>query len=103
MIRNPMSLATTYHHGDDAFICPAFVGLATIVVLLPVPGYIAKQVQRVQKTRLTKSDARVQSITEGKQTPNRFVIHNSSRSDSYECHQNGQAIRLGKENERKGC
>lgn len=45
----------------------AFVGLATIVVLLPVPGYIAKQVQQVQKTRLTKSDARVQSITEGKQ------------------------------------
>ncbi|TFK70801.1 hypothetical protein BDN72DRAFT_887852 [Pluteus cervinus] len=42
----------------------AFVGLATIVVLLPIPGYIAKQVQRVQRTRLKKSDARVQSITE---------------------------------------
>lgn len=32
----------------------AYVGLASTVALLPVPGYIAKLVQDVQRTRMKK-------------------------------------------------
>ncbi|KIJ38971.1 hypothetical protein M422DRAFT_258389 [Sphaerobolus stellatus SS14] len=40
----------------------AFVGLGTIVVLFPIPGYIAKKIQSVQKNKMKKSDARVQNV-----------------------------------------
>ena len=65
----------------------AFVGLATMIVLFPVPGYIAKKVRDVQVQRMKmvlsqlmflmflflltdilfkfKTDARVQDVTEG--------------------------------------
>ena len=62
----------------------AFVGLATMVILFPVPGYIAKKVRDVQVQRMKmvlsclmflffltdilfkfKMDARVQDVTEG--------------------------------------
>ncbi|KAF8157929.1 multidrug resistance-associated ABC transporter [Crassisporium funariophilum] len=42
----------------------AFVGLGTIVCLFPVPGFIARKVQEVQRTRMKKTDARVQDVTE---------------------------------------
>ncbi|KAF9458727.1 P-loop containing nucleoside triphosphate hydrolase protein [Collybia nuda] len=42
----------------------AFVGLASILLLSPLPGYVAKRVQDVQFIRLKKTDARVQSVTE---------------------------------------
>ena len=66
-------------------VASAFVGLVTMVVLFPVPGYIVKKVQNVQVQRMKmvlsllassvsilpnillefKTDARVQDITEG--------------------------------------
>ena len=63
----------------------AFVGIATMLILFPVPGYIGKMVQDVQVQRMKrvlvassvsvprptnihlkfKTDARVQDVTEG--------------------------------------
>ncbi|KAF9481121.1 multidrug resistance-associated ABC transporter [Pholiota conissans] len=42
----------------------AFVGLASMVVLFPIPGYIAKLMQDVQRKRMKMTDARVQDVTE---------------------------------------
>ena len=42
----------------------AFVGLATLLMLTPLPGYLTKLVQDVQKSLLKTTDARVQTVTE---------------------------------------
>ncbi|KAF8883972.1 hypothetical protein BD779DRAFT_1787388 [Infundibulicybe gibba] len=42
----------------------AFVGLGVILLLFPVPGYVAKRIASVQSARLKKTDARVQTVTE---------------------------------------
>ncbi|KDR83043.1 hypothetical protein GALMADRAFT_866150 [Galerina marginata CBS 339.88] len=42
----------------------AFVGLANMIILSPIPGYIAKLVQDVQRVRMKKTDARIQDVTE---------------------------------------
>ncbi|KAJ7700269.1 hypothetical protein B0H16DRAFT_1642910 [Mycena metata] len=41
-----------------------FVGVASIILLTPVPGYLAKLVQSVQKERMKRTDSRVQSVSE---------------------------------------
>ncbi|KAJ6589838.1 P-loop containing nucleoside triphosphate hydrolase protein [Mycena vulgaris] len=42
----------------------AFVGMGVMVALFPVPGYVAKLEQTVQKATLKKTDARVQTVSE---------------------------------------
>ncbi|KAF7978858.1 hypothetical protein HWV62_44329 [Athelia sp. TMB] len=42
----------------------AFVGLAIMVLLFPLPGAVASMIQTVQVTRMQKTDARVQNVTE---------------------------------------
>ncbi|KAF9021407.1 P-loop containing nucleoside triphosphate hydrolase protein [Hymenopellis radicata] len=42
----------------------SFVGLGVIVVMAPLPGYLAKVMQGVQVETLKKTDARVQAVTE---------------------------------------
>jgi ABC-type multidrug transport system fused ATPase/permease subunit len=42
----------------------AFVGLAVMLILFPIPGYLAKKIQDVQVQRMKKTDARVQTVTE---------------------------------------
>ncbi|KAJ7105184.1 hypothetical protein C8R44DRAFT_858596 [Mycena epipterygia] len=42
----------------------AFVGMGVMIVLLFLPGYVAKRVQTVQQHRLQKADSRVQVVTE---------------------------------------
>ncbi|TRM65976.1 hypothetical protein BD626DRAFT_427540 [Schizophyllum amplum] len=42
----------------------SLVGLATILLLFPVPGYVAKRIQDVQVARLKRTDTRVQTVTE---------------------------------------
>ncbi|KAF9813950.1 hypothetical protein IEO21_05386 [Rhodonia placenta] len=42
----------------------AFVGMAVIVLLLPVPGSVAKMIRGVQVEKMKKTDARVQGVTE---------------------------------------
>jgi hypothetical protein len=44
----------------------AFVGLTLILLLSPLPGYVAKHIQDVQFVRLKKTDARVQNIAESR-------------------------------------
>ncbi|KAF7340501.1 Multidrug resistance-associated ABC transporter protein [Mycena sanguinolenta] len=41
-----------------------WVGVASILLLAPVPGYMANLVRRFQKERLKRTDERVQSVTE---------------------------------------
>ncbi|KAI6045165.1 hypothetical protein EDC04DRAFT_2638851 [Pisolithus marmoratus] len=42
----------------------AFVGLAVMILLFPLPGIVAKNIQTVQRTKMEKTDARVQTVTE---------------------------------------
>ncbi|KAF8477848.1 hypothetical protein JB92DRAFT_2801159 [Gautieria morchelliformis] len=42
----------------------ALVGMAVMVVSIPLPGYVAKRLNSVQTERMKKTDARVQSVTE---------------------------------------
>ncbi|CCM05744.1 uncharacterized protein FIBRA_07976 [Fibroporia radiculosa] len=42
----------------------AFAGLATIVLLFPVPGKIASYIETCQKEKMKQTDARVQNVTE---------------------------------------
>ncbi|PPQ72967.1 hypothetical protein CVT25_004484, partial [Psilocybe cyanescens] len=46
------------------FLYHAFVGLGAMVVLSPLPGYISKMIQSVQRIRMEKTDARIQDVTE---------------------------------------
>ncbi|KAJ7069538.1 hypothetical protein C8F01DRAFT_1113104 [Mycena amicta] len=41
-----------------------WVGVASIILLAPLPGYMAKLVQKVQKERLKRTDERVSSVSE---------------------------------------
>ncbi|KAJ7797527.1 hypothetical protein B0H14DRAFT_3093160 [Mycena olivaceomarginata] len=42
----------------------AFVGMGVMIVLFPLPGYVAKLQQGAQKATLKKTDARVQTVVE---------------------------------------
>ncbi|PBK89773.1 P-loop containing nucleoside triphosphate hydrolase protein [Armillaria gallica] len=42
----------------------SFAGLAVIVIMAPLPGYLAKRIQTVQKATLKNTDGRVQVVTE---------------------------------------
>ncbi|VDC03809.1 unnamed protein product [Peniophora sp. CBMAI 1063] len=41
-----------------------FVGMAIMIICLPIPGYLSRLLQRVQKALMQKTDARVQTVTE---------------------------------------
>ncbi|KAJ7891721.1 hypothetical protein B0H14DRAFT_2560769 [Mycena olivaceomarginata] len=43
-----------------------WVGVASIILLIPVPGYMAKLVQLVQRERLKRTHERVQSVSEAR-------------------------------------
>lgn len=45
-------------------LCSAFVGLAMTVLLTPIPGLLAKSMQSLQQTKMKKTDARIQTVTE---------------------------------------
>ncbi|KAG2160129.1 uncharacterized protein EDB93DRAFT_1113551 [Suillus bovinus] len=42
----------------------AFAGLAVMLILFPLPGYVAQRIQKVQAEKMHKTDARVQTVTE---------------------------------------
>jgi hypothetical protein len=76
----------------------AFVGLATILLLFPAPGYVAKRIQGVQEFRLKATDARVQTVTESGLQPIARCSHLTAIiSNSYECIAHDQVVRMGKE------
>ncbi|KAH8986970.1 hypothetical protein EDB86DRAFT_3211871 [Lactarius hatsudake] len=41
-----------------------FVGMVAMIVLFPVPGIIARKIQKVQKETMKRTDARVHTVTE---------------------------------------
>jgi ABC-type multidrug transport system fused ATPase/permease subunit len=55
-----------YNANDSTFFVldSSLVGLAAMVIMFPLPGYMAKLVQRAQKAKMKKTDARVQTVTE---------------------------------------
>ncbi|KZT06271.1 P-loop containing nucleoside triphosphate hydrolase protein [Laetiporus sulphureus 93-53] len=42
----------------------AFTGMAVMVLMFPLPGYVAKIIQSIQQEKMKKTDARVQDVTE---------------------------------------
>ncbi|KAF8803433.1 multidrug resistance-associated ABC transporter [Phlegmacium glaucopus] len=42
----------------------AFVGFASVILLLPAPGYVAAKMQSVQDTKMKMTDARIQTVSE---------------------------------------
>ncbi|KXN81115.1 ATP-binding cassette transporter abc4 [Leucoagaricus sp. SymC.cos] len=42
----------------------AFVGLAVMILLYPIPGFVAQKIQDVQNMRLKRTDARIETVTE---------------------------------------
>ena len=42
----------------------SFIGVAVMLAFLPIPGAIAKNIQRVQREVMKRTDARVQVVTE---------------------------------------
>jgi hypothetical protein len=44
----------------------AFVGLGTMIVLLPVPGWLSLMTGKAYEEVMKKKDARVELVTEGK-------------------------------------
>ncbi|KAI0365037.1 P-loop containing nucleoside triphosphate hydrolase protein [Pilatotrama ljubarskyi] len=42
----------------------ALVGLATMLITLPLPGYVTKHIQGSQREKMKRTDARVQTVTE---------------------------------------
>lgn len=77
----------------------AFVGLASMVLLFPLPGYVASRLQGVQQQHMKSTDARVQNVTEGGISPI-LLLYASEASFSVECHSDDQAPRLGAQDER---
>lgn len=61
-------LSITRHCYDfiDINLTSAFVGLAVIIALLPVPGYVASCIHKVEIIGMGKTDGRVQDVTESK-------------------------------------
>ena len=47
----------------------AFVGIAVMVFLLPLPGYLSASLHGVQESTMKKTDARVQVVTESTLCP----------------------------------
>lgn len=47
----------TLHHS-------AFAGMAVMVLLFPLPGWVASKIQTIQVEKMKKTDIRVQSVTE---------------------------------------
>ncbi|KAG9012444.1 hypothetical protein FRB94_006059 [Tulasnella sp. JGI-2019a] len=60
----PVQLVVSMYFLYQLFDWAAFVGLAAMVITLPIPGKAASLVNWVQEERMKKTDARVQSITE---------------------------------------
>ncbi|PIL29335.1 ATP-binding cassette transporter [Ganoderma sinense ZZ0214-1] len=56
----PVAMFLTITHTSGS----ALVGLATMLLTLPIPGWITKHIQGSQREKMQRTDARVQSVTE---------------------------------------
>ena len=54
VVRTPVLVAIGIWFLYDVLGWSAFVGLSAIIILFPLPGYVAKLIQKVQKERMKK-------------------------------------------------
>jgi hypothetical protein len=67
-----------------------------MLIMFPVPGFIAKLVQDVQRNRLKRTDARVQTVTESEsylQVRSLEVL--TDFRPSFECPTHDKTLRMG--------
>ncbi|KAK0487292.1 P-loop containing nucleoside triphosphate hydrolase protein [Armillaria novae-zelandiae] len=60
----PFSLLLTIGFLYSILDWSALVGLAIMLICIPVPGYLSQMMRDVQKKRMRKMDARIQKVTE---------------------------------------
>jgi hypothetical protein len=98
------NLHAYYAHLVCLLSSSSFVGLACIIVLTPIPGYLTKLLQDVQKTKMKKTDARVQAVTESACVcyAESFLVLNSL-FDSDERLAHDQNVWMGTTHERENC
>lgn len=72
-----------------------------IIVLLPIPGVITKFVQKNQKIKMKKTDARIQMVTESMSIASSFVpLSETLIFPSNECVTHGEVLWMGINDER---
>ncbi|KAI0351013.1 multidrug resistance-associated ABC transporter [Trametes cingulata] len=64
IIQVPLKIAVAIAFMYSILGWSALVGLATLLALFPLPGYLSAWIQTFQKGRMHKTDARVQTINE---------------------------------------
>ncbi|KAL7281057.1 hypothetical protein ACG7TL_004359 [Trametes sanguinea] len=64
LVQTPMRMAVSILFMYSVLGWSALVGLATLVMMLPIPGYISGWIQSFQKEMMGKTDARVQTTSE---------------------------------------
>ncbi|KAI0373549.1 multidrug resistance-associated ABC transporter [Pilatotrama ljubarskyi] len=64
LFQTPLRIAVAIVFMYSVLGWSALVGLATLLALIPLPGYLSGWIQTFQKKRMDKTDARVQSINE---------------------------------------
>ncbi|KAJ3850966.1 hypothetical protein EV368DRAFT_74841 [Lentinula lateritia] len=64
IIQVPIQVALCVWFLERVLGWSAFVGLATIIILFPIPGYFTKLMQSRQKIKMKKTDARIGVVTE---------------------------------------
>ncbi|GAW02588.1 P-loop containing nucleoside triphosphate hydrolase protein [Lentinula edodes] len=64
IIQVPIQVALCVWFLERVLGWSAFVGLATIIILFPIPGYFTKLMQSRQKIKMRKTDARIGVVTE---------------------------------------
>ncbi|KAJ3929467.1 MAG: hypothetical protein NXY57DRAFT_1016596 [Lentinula lateritia] len=64
IIQVPIQVALCVWFLERVLGWSAFVGLATIIILFPIPGYFTKLMQSRQKIKMKKTDARIGIVTE---------------------------------------
>ncbi|PPQ73485.1 hypothetical protein CVT26_010187 [Gymnopilus dilepis] len=64
LVQVPLELALATIFLYQVLGWSAIIGFATIVILLPAPGFLAKRIQGIQGKKLERTDARVEAVTE---------------------------------------
>ena len=64
VLLTPLHIAFSIWMLYDLLGWSSFIGVAVMLAFLPIPGAIAKNIQRVQREVMKRTDARVQVVTE---------------------------------------
>ncbi|EMD41587.1 hypothetical protein CERSUDRAFT_79219 [Gelatoporia subvermispora B] len=64
IIMAPLQVSLSIWFLYDVLGWSSFVGLATMLALFPIPGYITNITQKVQREKMKRTDARTQAVTE---------------------------------------